>query len=142
MSDFIIVDGDMTQFIVAFGAAIVLAPPGQITGSGPASASGKKICIDGDEASVEVQNCIYMTAQYVISGMGTVKIDGLGDDQLTEKSTVDGTKIILKGSVFDAVLEVQTPAQQITAAGTVPDSTTKYSGKGMFINSNMTLTGA
>ena len=81
---------------------------------------------------------MYMAGAYVIPGTGTLKIDKLNSDQLTTKTKIEGKKAILKGSMFDAVFEVQSPAQQPTAGGPpVPDSTSKYSGgKGMFVPSN------
>ena len=75
-------------------------------------------------------------------GSGTLKIDALNSDQLTEKTEIEGKKVILQGSQFDAVFEVQSPAQQPTPSGApVPDSMTKYSGgKGMFVPTNVKVT--
>ena len=131
MADTVILDGDMAVFIPAFAPATVVPVPGPITGSGPPTASGKAICIEGDEDSVEVQGVVYMTPQYSIPGSGTLTIDALGSDQVASKTTVSGTPVILKGSMFTAKFEVQSPAQQpVPAAPPIPDSTTSYSGQG------------
>ena len=51
MADFVLIEGDQTIFMPNFGAAVVVGSlqPGNLTGSGPATFNGKKICIDGDE---------------------------------------------------------------------------------------------
>ncbi|PCK09206.1 MAG: hypothetical protein COA42_04935 [Alteromonadaceae bacterium] len=141
MSDFIIVDGDQAMFIPAFGMATVVVQPGEIAGSGPSTIGGTPACIDGDEASVEVPGCNYITAVHTVPGSGTLKIDALAGDQLAQKTTVDGTPVILKGSMFTAVFEVQSPAQQPTPTGPVPDASPKYSGNGNFMNSNVKCKG-
>jgi len=139
MSDFVIIDGDTAMFMPNFGAAIVVVQPGQITGSGPATFGGSPMCIDGDETSVEVPGCMYMTPQYSIPGTGTLKIDALASDQLATKSTTDGTALILKGGNFTAKFEVQSPAQMPPPPST-PDATPFYSGNGNFITTNSKYT--
>ena len=100
MSDFILMDGDMANFIPAFGAATVVVQPGTLAGSGPATLSGKPICVDGDEADVSVPGCQYMTPVYSIPGVGTLKIDALAGDQLASKTNTGGIAVMLKGSQF------------------------------------------
>ena len=39
MPDLVLIDGDVVTFLPVFGAAIVAALPGRISGSGPANAS-------------------------------------------------------------------------------------------------------
>ena len=143
MSDFIIIDGDQAIFIPAFGAAIVVVQPGQITGSGPATLNGKKICIEGDESSVEVPGCTYMTPQYSIPGTGTLKIDSLASDQVATKTKTGDTAVILKGKQFNAKFEVQSPAQQPPPGpgSPIPDSSPSYSGNGMFVTTNVKFKG-
>ena len=135
MSDFVIVDGDTAMFMPNFGVAIVVVQPGQITGSGPATFGGGAMCVEGDETSVEVPGCMYMTPQYSIPGTGTLKIDALAGDQLATKSTASGAALILKGGNFTAKFEVQSPAQMPPPPST-PDSTPSYSGNGNFITAN------
>lgn len=137
MSDFILKDGDAVMFIPSFGVAIVIAPPGSISGTAISTIGGKAICVEGDEDSVEAKGCTYMTPQYPIPGMGTVKIKALAGNQTGKKYVCDGKKVLLKGNQFDAVFEVQVPAMQPTPGGPVPDSTSKYDGKGMFMTTNL-----
>ena len=139
MADFIIIDGDQVNFLPTFGAAIAVPLPGTISGSGEATLNGKKVCIEGDESSVEVQNVPYVAPPYV-GGMGSLKIVSLAGDQVAKQTNSGKKKIILKGSQFDAKLEV-------TAKGTdpstgSPDPMSEYSGgKGMFITSNTKFSG-
>jgi hypothetical protein len=141
MSDHVIIDGDTATFMPNFAPATIIPVPGRITGSGPPTATGKPLCIDGDEGSVEVPGVVYMTPQYSIPGTGTLKIDALGSDQLSQVATVDGTALILKGSTFTAKLEVQSPAQQPAPPGPpVPDSTPSYTGNGQFVTTNTLYT--
>ena len=138
MSDLIIVDGDTVNFLPTYGAAIVVPIPTTIAGTASKTkVTGKAACLEGDEKNVQSAGCMYMAGAYVIPGTGTLKIDKLNSDQLTKKTKIEGKKAILHGSMFDAVFEVQSPAQQPTSGGPVPDSTSKYSGgKGMFVPSN------
>lgn len=143
MSDTVIIDGDIVNFLPNFGQAIVVPVPGTITGSGKCNISGKPTCIDGDEKSVEVQGCMYMTSVYSIPGSGTIKIDTLASDQLATKTKSNGKALILKGGKFNAVFEVLAPAMQPPPgpSAPIPDSTKKYSGSGMFISTNIKLIG-
>jgi len=138
MADFILMTGDQAIFIPMFGAATVVVMPGVLKGSGPATLRGQKICVDGDEAKLSVPACLYMTPQYAIPGMGTLKIKALASDQVAKKNNSGGKAILLKGSQFDAVFEVQSPAQQPPPGpgAPIPDSTPNYNGKGMFITMN------
>ena len=144
MADFILIDGDIANFLPAFGAAVVVVQPGNITASGPATLNGKKICIEGDEQSVEVPGCMYMTPQYSIPGTGTLKIDSLSSDQIAQKTNTDGTPVILKGSTFTAKFEVQSPAKQPPPGpgSPIPDATTQYSGNGTFMTTNTKFQGS
>lgn len=139
MADYILIDGDEAEFLPAFPPAVVTVKKGTIEASGAATFGGDKLCIEGDETSVEVKNCSYMTPQYSIPGMGTLKISGLGSDQTAQKTATDGTAVLLKGTLFDAEFEVTSPAKQPPPGpgSPIPDGTSKYSGgKGMFNNSN------
>ncbi len=138
MSDFILTDGDIVMFMPAFGAAMVVAIPGILKGSGKANCGGKPICVEGDEGDVQVPGCAYTAGAFVIPGTGTLKIQALGGDQLATKTKSDGKKVMLKGSMFTAVFEVQSPAQQPSPpTPPKPDPTPKYTGQGMFITTNL-----
>jgi hypothetical protein len=141
MSDYVLIDGDKAMFNPTFGAATVVVQPGTITGSGPATLTDKKLCIDGDEKSVSVKGCSYVTASHPIPGTGTLEIASLAGDQKATKTSTGSTKVLLLGSTFTASFSVQSPAKQPTAGGPVPDASPKYSGTGKFMTTNTKLKG-
>jgi hypothetical protein len=112
MADFILLDGDKVIFLPAFGAATVIVQPGNLAGSGKGTVGGKKLCVEGDEKDVSVPGCSYIAGPYSIPGTGTLKIDALGGNQKAKKTACEGKKVLLKGSMFTAKFEVQSPAQQ------------------------------
>lgn len=142
--DYILVDGDKANFLPNFGAATVIVQPGTLQASGPATRGAKKVCVDGDEKSVSVPGCTYMTPQYSIPGTGTLKIESLAGDQTGQKTNSGGKAVMLKGSQFTAKFEVQSPAQQPPPGpgSPIPDSTAQYSGNGMFITTNTKFRGS
>lgn len=144
MTDYILVDGDKANFLPNFGAAIVIVQPGTLQATGSATRGGKKLCIDGDEYSVAVAGCTYMTPQYSIPGTGTLKVASLASDQKAQKTNNSGKAVILKGSQFNAKLEIQSPAQQPPPSPGVPisDVTPHYTGIGMFVTTNTKFRGS
>jgi hypothetical protein len=129
-------------FLPPFGAAIVVPQPGKLEGSGPMTHKGKNVCVDGDEGKVSVAGCMYMAGPYCIPGTGTLKIDSLAGDQKATKTNTGGKAVLLKGTKFTAKFEVQSPAQQPAPPGPpVPDSTSQYSGQGMFVTTNTAFKG-
>jgi hypothetical protein len=141
MGDFILIDGDKANFIPAFGIATVVVRPGDLQGSGPATIGGKKICVEGDESKVSVPGCMYTAGPFSIPGTGTLKIDSLGGDQTAKKTKTGGKAVLLKGTMFTAKFEVQSPAQQPSAPSPVPDGTPSYTGQGTFITTNLKVSG-
>ena len=144
MPDFIMIDGDLANFLPTFGAAVVVVQPGSLKGSGPATLNGKKVCVEGDEKNVSVPGCTYMTPQYSIPGTGTLKIANLAPNQKAKKTQTGGKAVMLKGGSFTAKFEVQSPAQQPPPGPgpPIPDATPQYSGNGMFITTNMKFQGS
>lgn len=140
MPDFVLQHGDIVTFLPAFGPAIVVVQPGQLKASGPATIGGKKICLEGDEAKVSVPGCMYMAGPFSIPGTGTLKITSLAPNQKTVEVKHNGKALLLKGAQFIAGFEVQSPAQQPTPTGPVPDPLTMYSGMGNFITTNLKVT--
>lgn len=138
MADYVLIDGDLADFSPSFGAATVIVRPGTLTGSGPGRVGGKSLCVEGDEGSVEVSGCMYMTPQYSIPGVGTLKIDALAGDQVATTSCTGGEALLLVGSSFTAKFEVQSPAQQPPpgSGAPIPDATPSYTGSGTFITTN------
>lgn len=143
MLDFVLIENDIANFMPNFGAAVVVVQPGILKASGPATYNGKKLCVDGDEKQVSVPGCTYIAGPYSIPGVGTLKIESLAPDQKATKTNTGGKAVLLKGSNFIAKFEVQTPAQQPTAAGPVPDGTPIYSGgSGSFTTTNVKFKGS
>jgi hypothetical protein len=136
MTDFVLIDGDQVVFLPAFSPAIVVVQPGKLAGSGPATVNGKAICVDGDESKVSVPGCAYMTPSHPIPGTGTLKIAALAGNQKATKTKTGGKPVLLKGAMFTAKFEVQSPAQQPTPTGPVPDGSPQYSGQGQFVTTN------
>lgn len=143
MIDFILVEGDKAFFLPNFGPAVVVVQPGKLTGSGPATLMGKKICVDGDEKQVSVPGCTYITPQYSIPGTGTLKIAALAGNQKASKTATGGKVVLLKGTNFTAKFEVQNPAKQPPPGpgSPIPDATPQYSGQGMFVTTNTKFRG-
>lgn len=141
MGDFVLLDGDQAIFLPVFGAATVVVRPGRLTGSGPMKSAGKPVCVDGDEGSVSVAGCIYITPQYSIPGTGTLEISALAGDQVAPTSATDGTKLMVKGSQFTAKFSVQAPAMQPppVSGPPIPDALTVYSGSGSFQTTNTSV---
>ena len=133
--DQIIINGDSVVF--SSTGPIILMPPLPITAikaNGETTINGKKVCIDGDEKKVEM-SCSYTVPSFTIPGSGTLKIQSLSPEQLTKK-TKSGTKsLILKGKIFTAIFEVESPAKQPPPKNT-PDSVPSYEVNGEFIANN------
>ena len=135
--DTIILDGDQAVFSPLFGAAIVTVPPGIMVGTGETTINGKKVCIEGDEESLEITKCPYMSPPFVAVGFGTVKIKKLDKGQLTEKVKSGDNKIIIRGIVFTAEFTVDTGKEaKMPPPANTPDTTLKYMGRGQFIPTN------
>lgn len=151
MEDFILIDGDLVQFTPSFGGATVVVGSGAITAGQvfpPAAdafvVQGKRPCLEGDERSVQIR-CTYITPQYSIPGIGTVKIDKLSPDQIAKNTRIGGKRVLLKGSTFTARFEVQMPAKQPPPGpgAPIPDPTPIYSGgQGRFVSTNVTRKGS
>jgi len=140
MSDLIIVDGDTVNFVGAFTPAVVTVQPGKISSSAATTEVGTKgPCLEGDEKSVEVSGCPYQTPVFTIPGVGTLKIKKLNSDQLTQTTQIEGKKVILNGTTFDAEFRVDTKASVVVGTATKMDDTPTYSGKGTLVASNQVV---
>lgn len=142
MSDTILLDGDQAIFLPAFGAATVVVRPGRLAGSGPATVSGKAVCVDGDEAKVTVPACMYTAGAYSIPGLGTLSIKQLAGNQKATKTKSGGKPVLLKGAMFTAQFQVTVPAQQPQPTGPVPDGVPQYTGNGRFQSTNLKASGS
>ncbi|MEL6556582.1 MAG: hypothetical protein AAFQ94_00260 [Bacteroidota bacterium] len=132
----IITSGDQVLFNPAFGPATVIVRPGIIQGTGKATINGNQVCVVGDEESASVSGCMYVSGLFTQSGFGTLKIVPFSASQLTGISTSNGDQIILKGTVFRAVFEVEQAAVQITPTGPVQDVAKEYPGTAQFVTGN------
>jgi len=141
MSDCIIQSGDTAQFLPAFGQAVVTPMPGVISGSGArCPVTQKPICLEGDEKSVIVSGCAYVSGPYVIPGTGMLKILALAPNQRALRTRSGGKAVILKGQQFEALFQVMTPAQMPPILST-PDPVPIYMGKGFFVTTNLRVRG-
>ena len=141
MGDFILTTGDLAMFNPVFGQAIVTVIPGNLVGTGKDMINKKLVCVDGDEKTVVVPGCPYMTPVHNIPGMGILTIDSLAANQKAQRTKSNNKPVLLKGGTFKAKFQVLVPAQQPTPAGPVPDATPQYSGNGTFITTNFRVKG-
>jgi len=139
LMDYVLIDADQALFQPTFGAAMVVVRPGTLRASGPTSLNGKRICVAGDEASATVKGCLYSSGTYPIPGMGSLEVAALATDQRTRTIRSGGQQLLLRGGSFTARFRVESPAQQPTAAGPIPDPMTEYTGKGCFLTTNRIL---
>jgi hypothetical protein len=133
--DTIIINGDQVVFTPLFGSAIVSVQPGIMEGTGETTIKGESVCIEGDEKNVEIPNCSYIVPPFVIPGMGTLKIQQLAPNQVTQKVTSGGNGVIVRGGTFIAVFEVSSQAKQ-PPPSSAPDPMPKHMGQGQFIPTN------
>lgn len=141
MTDIILIDGDKVNFDSLFAPAVVKVQAGNISASGPPTLGGKKVCVEGDEGSVSVAGCDYVSPPFAIPGKGTMKIKKLAPDQLAVKTTAGGKKVLLKGMKFIAEFKVDKPAEFQTPSGPQTDPMPQYVGTGSFKSSNQKLKG-
>lgn len=139
MADYVLLDGDLVLFTPSFGAATVVVQPGTLIASGPATVNGKKVCVAGDEKSVSVAGCSYITPSHPIPGTGTLEIAALAGDQTAGKTRSGGAPVLLVGGRFQAAFVVQAPAKQPQPP--LPDPTPRYVGSGTFVTTNTKLRG-
>lgn len=149
MGSFIVKTDDTVIFLPAFPPAVVIVNPGKIKGSGPTKINEKAVCVLGDEGKVKVKNCQYTAGPFSIPGFGTLKIASLESAHKAKKTTSGTKKVILDGNkaMFKAKFKVKTPAQMPPSPPAIPkpvdDTNKEYgNGKGMFVTSNLKVTGS
>ncbi|QMU64746.1 MAG: hypothetical protein GKR88_10905 [Flavobacteriaceae bacterium] len=140
MLDVVLINGDYAIFDNTLAGGVITGPtlPGIMRGTGNASVNNQKVCVEGDEKSVQVPNCPYIAGSYSIPGMGTFTVKEVAQDQKSSKTTLKEKAVLLKGSVFKATFTVNTPAQQPNPPGPnlLDGPGKKYEGTGKFQSLN------
>ncbi|MBI4491817.1 MAG: hypothetical protein HY690_03380 [Chloroflexi bacterium] len=134
MPDVIIKTGDMIKFNIPPPVLIppIMAPIPLVGSGSTVQVMGQPICLFGDELPKFLQVPLpYTSPPFVIPGMGTLKVILLPAN-MTQR-TINGKPILIKGGTFPAMFQVQTPAQQITPVGPIPDPVPVKVGTAQFI---------
>lgn len=131
MSRFVLVSGDQAIFLPNFGPATVRVRPGLLVGSGRATLSGVRVCVDGDEKTVVVPGCSYQLPG-LDAGRGTLFIEGLAADQRALRMLTAGKPVLMVGTLFIAKFVVQEKARK----GQFIDPYAQHAGAGYFVASN------
>ncbi len=135
--DFIMVTGDTIQVTIPPPTIVpqLMAPVPLVGSSQNVLVGGRPVCLEGDELPPELQAPLPYTAPpFVIPGIGTLELTLMPDNKTVK--TENGKKILIKGATFVAKFNVQTPAQQPTPAGPVPDPVAVKPGQAQFITTN------
>lgn len=136
--DFIIVTGDMIQVTIPPPTIVPqLVAPVPLVGTGQnVLVGGKLICLEGDELPPSLRGPLPYTAPpFVTPGTGTLEITLMPNNKTAQ--TVNGKKVLTKGATFTVRFNVQTPAQQPTPGGPVPDPVAVKPGTAQFITTNI-----
>lgn len=124
--------GDQAIFDTAFGPALVIAPPGVITGTSRIDLEGLCACIEGDESSVGVMASYSIPGTSLTGGTGILTIEGLAADQTSRTASSTRTPLLREGTRFRARLQVVVPAFLTDSVDTQP----VHYGGGHFATSN------
>lgn len=137
-ADYIIRTGDMLQVTITPPAIVpqLVAPVPLVGSSSNLMVGGAPACLQGDELPQVLQAPMPYTAPpFVIPGTGTLQLTLTPTN--TTMQTSNGKKILIKGQQFIAKFTVQSPAQQPTPAGPVPDPVAVKPGTAQFITTNV-----
>jgi hypothetical protein len=138
-ADFVMRTGDMIQVTITPPTIVpmLMAPVPLVGSSTNLVVVGAPCCLEGDELPPTLKSPMPYTAPpFVIPGTGTLQLTLMPTN--TSLLTKNGKKILIKGQQFIAKFNVQTPAQQPTPAGPVPDPVAVKPGTAQFITTNMT----
>lgn len=142
MGDFIVRTGDMLQVTIPPPTVVpMLEVPVPMVGTGETVlAAGPPICLEGDQIPPPLRSPIPYTAPpFVTPGVGMLKLVVVPPANFTVKTNSGGKPILLKGTTFAAIFEVETPAMQPTPAGPVPDPVLVKEGQAEYIITNATV---
>ena len=137
-ADYIIVSGDMIQVTMPPPTIVpqLMAPVPLVGSSQKVTVAGMPVCLEGDELPAALKAPMPYTAPpFVTPGTGTLEITLLPTNKTAQ--TANGKKILVKGATFTVKFKVQTPAQQPTPAGPVPDPVAVKPGTAQFITTNV-----
>jgi hypothetical protein len=122
VGDLIIKSGDMLRVQVMPPTIVpMLAAPVPLVGSSTnLLIAGQPACLLGDELPQQLKAPLPYTAPpFVTPGTGSLSIQLMPNNQTAMSK--NGKAVLVKGAQFVAKFQVQTPAQQPTPAGPVPD---------------------
>jgi len=117
----------------------LMAPVPLVGSSQNLVVGGAPACLEGDELPPAIKVPLTYTAPpFVTPGTGTLQLTLTPTNKTL--MTENGKKILIKGQQFIAKFNVQTPAQQPTPAGPVPDPVAVKPGTAQFITTNVMTT--
>ncbi|MPY24381.1 hypothetical protein [Shewanella sp. YLB-07] len=127
----VILDGDGLKFDPKFGIrTVTITAPTMITGSGHATIGETKMCIQGDEAKVQLA-ATYTTESHTVAGTGIVSIQALDSSQLAQGRLSGGVLITEGQQTFTASFLPSIPATTPPPAS-APDAPAPSTGTGEF----------
>ncbi len=138
MNDFVISTGDMVSITIPPPAVVPqLMAPVPLLGSGTqVLVNERAVCLQGDELPAAVAGpLVYTAPPYVTPGTGTLSIV-LSPANLSMQTSA-GKPILLKGGVFQAMFNVQSPAMMPTPAGPQPDPVVVKPATAQFVTTNV-----
>jgi uncharacterized Zn-binding protein involved in type VI secretion len=127
MGDAVVVGGDTFTVDPSFGDATVA---GKLTSNMIAVGSlsrvkiqGKPVCVQGDESvSIFLPGLTYTAGSFASPpGTGLARNMSLAADQIAKRVSVNGKKVVLKGSQFKATFQGMSPAMDSSSGAPVPD---------------------
>jgi hypothetical protein len=140
MDDFVIKTGDMIKITISPPALVpqLMAPVPLVGSSADVLISSMAACLKGDELPLSLQVPLMYTAPpYVTPGTGSLKIILLPTN--LSMQTTNGKPLLLKGTTFQAMFQVQSPAMMPTPAGPQPDPVVVKPGTAQFITTNVSV---
>lgn len=138
MTDYVIKTGDMLEVTIPEPAVVpALEALQPLTGSSTnVTIGGMPVCLQGDELPMVLRDPLPYTAPpFSIPGTGTLMLTLLPEN-LTTQTTNGGKPLLIRGAAFTAMFTVETPAQQPTPTGPVPDPLVEKPGTARFITTN------
>lgn len=140
-ADFVIKTGDMIKITIPPPAVIpMIEAPVPLVGTGvTVTVMGTPVCLEGDELPPELRVPMPYTAPpFVTPGVGTVQVILIPGVHTTLQTTNE-KPILIRGTPFEAMFNVETPAMQPTPAGPVPDPLLVKPGIAEFITTNVVV---